>query len=617
MAPFLKLPQLNRWLVGLRLLKRRRGIVTRTLVAWLIGLFALSNDEAHVYDLRFSLRGEQTFSQRVVVLRIRPSNLSDRGDQSTNTMLSINEFAEISDSYYWDPSFWKKTLEKILRQNPRSVGVIPFFGPQLGPLAPEIKNDPILHDDRVIWAASTSNADEVIRPLLSAADSKNWGVSEIRQDEDGIVRRLPLAREGAPRMSEKLTGAKIPGNGPALNFRGPGRIISEYSWDEFATGSLPENYLTGKVILLAVDTTNAPQYLTPVGLMDKSQLLALEVDNILENRWIVRFPFSLYALFFFVLTVFAVLIITQFPFSVAFPLFVWLGTAQAAFSVHSFDVNNIWLPAMSPFILLLAVWVIFVGYQANRAERAAFRLEQDKKALEELEQLKNNFVSLISHDLKTPIAKIQFIVERMLSNKETSPDPDLLALRQSAEELNRYIQSILRVLRVESRDFKLHLEVSDINEVALAAIRQITPLAQEKSITIETDLEPQFSVELDVTLITEVMVNLLENAVKYTPRGGRITVITREIEKEICVSVKDTGQGIAPEDLELVWKKFVRGRNEDFRTKGSGLGLYLVKYFVELHGGSVKMESRLGAGSTVSFTLPLDREAVAPSGGQT
>ncbi|NUN07229.1 MAG: histidine kinase, partial [Bdellovibrio sp.] len=244
-----------------------------------------------------------------------------------------------------------------------------------------------------------------------------------------------------------------------------------------------------------------------------------------------------------------------------------------------------------------------------KIEQKNFHLQQEQEYLQELERLKNNFVSLISHDLKTPIAKIQAIVDRLLTQHQ-DPDlnQDLRSLRLYGDELNRYIQSILKVLRVESRDFKIHTEVGDINEVIEEALHTLRPLAREKNVAIHTALEPMFSLEFDTTLIKEVIINLVENAIKYTPPGGRIEVISEESEDHVHVIVKDTGEGIKPEDLEKVWGKFTRGSDQDLKSKGTGLGLYLVKYFIELHGGKVRMESSLGQGTTVAFTLPLDTE---------
>jgi signal transduction histidine kinase len=244
-------------------------------------------------------------------------------------------------------------------------------------------------------------------------------------------------------------------------------------------------------------------------------------------------------------------------------------------------------------------------------EQKNWQLEQEKKSIAQLEQLKNNFVSLISHDLKTPIAKIQAIVERLLL-KEYSLEltQDLKSLRSSSHELHRYIQSILKILRVESRDFHLNKEVTDINDLVKTVILLIKPLAQEKQIQLSDKLEPLFSIEVDSTLIQEVLSNILENAIKYTPAGGQVSITTEEIDDFILIRVVDTGEGISPEDQENVFGKFVRGKNQDLKTKGSGLGLYLVKYFIELHGGRVLLSSQVGKGTTVELHLPTEQEGV-------
>ena len=275
-------------------------------------------------------------------------------------------------------------------------------------------------------------------------------------------------------------------------------------------------------------------------------------------------------------------------------------------SAWIFDSAYIWIPAISPSLLLTSVWVVFVGYQASRIERKNFVLEQEQRYLQELEQLKNNFVSLISHDLKTPISKIQAVVDRLLARDGAKElRNDFLALRSYGDELNRYIQSILQVLRIESRDFQLVREVSDINEVIEAALRQVRPLALDKNIELVTQLEPMFSLEFDITLMKEVVINLVENAIKYSDPGQNILIKSWEEQDFVFVSVQDNGAGIPPDELENVWKKFTRGKDQDLRTKGTGLGLYLVRYFVELHGGQVSMQSQVGAGTTVSFTLPV------------
>ncbi|MBY0452605.1 MAG: histidine kinase, partial [Bdellovibrionaceae bacterium] len=227
----------------------------------------------------------------------------------------------------------------------------------------------------------------------------------------------------------------------------------------------------------------------------------------------------------------------------------------------------------------------------------------------ELEQLKNNFVSLISHDLKTPIAKIQGVLDRLLAQGPLTQQQqsDLYNLKEYSDELNRYIQSILKVLRVESRDFKILKETADINGIIENVVERLSPLAQSKKIALQTHLEPMFLIEIDVTLMTEVVLNIVENAIKYTPPNGLVRIKSFETDQDVCVEIIDSGEGISSEDQEIIWNKFTRGKSQDYKTKGSGLGLYLVKYFVELHGGQISVQSEIGKGTQFTVKLPIEQ----------
>jgi signal transduction histidine kinase len=303
------------------------------------------------------------------------------------------------------------------------------------------------------------------------------------------------------------------------------------------------------------------------------------------------------------------LVMSQYPQNVALVILIWISTLWTALSIWVFDSLYFWLPIGSAIGTIGVTYFLLLGYQTNKIERKHYQLQKEQKYLHELEQLKNNFVSLISHDLKTPIAKIQAILDRLMLRESSGElQADLKSLRQSNEELNRYIQSVLRMLRVESRDFKLHIEAADINEIIQDVHKQLEPLAQEKNIFISMNLEPLFSSEFDQTLIREVMVNVVENAIKYTPAGGTIQISSVEDKDKTLVQVQDTGEGIEEAEMENIWGKFVRGKKQDLKTKGTGLGLYLVKFFIELHGGEVWLESKIGAGTKVSFNLPVEQK---------
>lgn len=598
-----------------RQISRTRGLWLRAALCWAIGCLILSSDEVNSYDTRLQIRGDQKFNSKIVLITLHPSDLTSNYGIRNQRFGSLQEVTDITDSFYWDPLLWTDLLAKVLSQNPTKVGVSLFFSENLGPVHLNKFQTQILQNPLVIWGTNNNFSERINQPLLANNLRSNVGSIHLIRDEDGLIRRfVPNHTEALP-LVEKLTDKTVK-NIPNrfINFRGSGDVFQEYSAREVLTNQIPREAFANKIVIIGADNPSGTQYLTPLGVSQRHEVLAQIVDNILENRWISRGNNTFYSLFLLLLVILSVFIITGYPQSVAFVLILWMAALTAALSAWVFDSFYIWIPVISPAMLLGATWVTFIGYQANKIERKNWHLQQEQEYLSALEQLKNNFVSLISHDLKTPIAKIQAIVDRLLTQEGTHQfTADLKSLRSSSEELNRYIQSILRVLRVESRDFKLNKEVGDINETIEQAVEQLRPLADEKQIHLETGLEPMFSIEVDFTLIREVMINLIENAIKYTPAKGKIQIRSTETRNKIWVHVIDTGEGISHDEALTVWGKFVRGKDQDLRTKGTGLGLYLVKYFIELHGGEVFLESEVKRGTTVSFSLPLEETEMAVS----
>jgi len=599
--------------IALRSLSRNRGFWLRCLLCWVIGCIALSSDEIGSYDQRFQLRGEQKVSSQIVLITIKQSDFSDLYENRNHFWHKMNEVTDITDSYFWNKKIWTRLLGRLLEQNPKAIGVTLYFGDNIGSPQLSTAENTLFSDPRITWSSTTNSLERILTPVFANQERTNLGSNEVRRDEDGVVRHVFPQKSEMPHLLEKITGKKFPSSlaGLPINYRGSDKVFEQFSLSQILYDDIPPEAFKNKIILIGAETSATPQYMTPMGALSRTEILAHATDSLLGNKWIHRLSFAWYALGFFFLMLLAVFIITTYPQSVALFFLVWIATLLAALSAWVFDSFFFWSPAFSPFILLTATWIIFIGYQASKIEKANFKLQQEQQYLQEVEQLKNNFVSLISHDLKTPIAKIQAIVDRLLmQHQEESLSLDLRSLRSFSEELNRYIQSILKVLRVESKDFKITKEVSDINEVIEEAIAQLRPLAREKNIQIQTSLEPMFSTEFDVTLIKEVVINLIENAIKYTPAGGKIEVLSQEAGDDVHVVVKDTGEGIKDEDLDKVWGKFTRGSDQDMKTKGTGLGLYLVKYFIELHGGRVTMESKWGLGTTVSFTLPIEENEI-------
>lgn len=587
-----------------------RGFWFRALLCWIISLFFLKVDEGGSYDNRFRLRGQQKISNAIVLVTVKTSDFSKIYDLKTNSLINTNELSDLSDSFYWERSLWQKLLSEILKQNPRSVGVTLYFGDNVGQIRFSTEEIITFKDKRVFWATNSSQLEKLSLPIATRPDRSNLGHIDILKDDDGVSRRLFINPDYLPnlafRLTQEIRTEKYKNKIPIINFT-KSKQFKTISYLDIINGKIPSNFLKGKIVLIGTEKSAYSQIQTPMGLMSRHEYWGQVVENLLQNNFIKKLPFWLYATFLLILALFAMAIISSYPQAAALFFFLWLVTLTAAFSAWVFDSFAIWIPIISPISLFIFIWLLFTAYQALRIEKAHMRLKQEQSYFSELEQLKNNFVSLISHDLKTPIAKIQAVLDRLLSSGTVPPEisEDLNSLKDYSEELNRYIQSILKVLRVESRDFKIMKETADINGVIENVVERLKPLAASKSIQIQVNLEPMFLIEFDVTLMTEVFLNIIENSIKYTPENGLIRIRSHETETDVFIEITDTGEGISPEDQENVWKKFVRGKAQDHKTKGTGLGLFLVKYFIELHGGKISLKSELKKGTTIFVSLPL------------
>jgi len=230
----------------------------------------------------------------------------------------------------------------------------------------------------------------------------------------------------------------------------------------------------------------------------------------------------------------------------------------------------------------------------------------------EISQAKNDFVSHVSHELKTPLASINAYAEMLVDGEAQ----DEAAIRQfceiiqgQAQRLNRLIEDILNISRIESGLMKVNRQNLSMALIIRDAVEMMQSYAQEKNITLHSPppiLYDQACVDRD--MISRAVINLISNAVKYTPAGGSVTVGLEvdEADGRLRVTVSDTGVGIPPEELGRLFEKFYRIQANSHLAKGTGLGLNLVKQIIEtLHGGRVFVSSTVGQGSTFGFELPL------------
>jgi signal transduction histidine kinase/DNA-binding response OmpR family regulator len=245
-------------------------------------------------------------------------------------------------------------------------------------------------------------------------------------------------------------------------------------------------------------------------------------------------------------------------------------------------------------------------------------LELKNREVERATQLKSQFLASMSHELRTPLNAIIGFSD-LLAEKTAGPLTDKQGrfvghVRDGARHLLQLINDILDLSKIESGLLELRAESFHVSEAMPEVLSVIRPLAMAKKIHIEHAGE-SLSVHADRVRFKQILYNLLSNALKFTPEGGRVRVKSSSDSNLVCISVSDTGVGIRPEDQQLIFEEF-RQAGETTRgvKEGTGLGLAITKRLVERQGGTIRLVSELGKGSCFSFTLPVGRIApeVAP-----
>ncbi len=225
-----------------------------------------------------------------------------------------------------------------------------------------------------------------------------------------------------------------------------------------------------------------------------------------------------------------------------------------------------------------------------------------------LDKLKSEFVSTVSHDLRAPLTLTKGY-GTMLSMVGSLTDQQKEFVRKildSIEQMSELVDNLLDLGRIEA-GVALHIEELEIEEVVREVIATYRPQAVNKQIVLDVMMaEGMERIEADATLLRQAIANLVDNGIKYTRSGGRVIVHARQQDGRQIIQVEDNGVGVAPADQARLFEKFYRARRrETLSTRGSGLGLSIVKSIAEQHGGSVSLESRLGQGSTFTLEIPI------------
>lgn len=232
---------------------------------------------------------------------------------------------------------------------------------------------------------------------------------------------------------------------------------------------------------------------------------------------------------------------------------------------------------------------------------------RDITRFREAEELKATFISIISHELRTPVALIKGYVGT-LRREDAQWDPEvvqqsLAVIEEEADRLAGLIDDLLEASRLQSGGVSLQLGEVALDRLAERLVERFR--TQSEKHAFEVDFPPDFpTIVADEERLTQVLSNLLSNAVKYSPEGGTVRVEGRVRGKEVVVCVQDEGPGIPPEDRARIFDRFYRSREAARRTKGAGLGLYLCRAIVEAHGGRIWVDESVTEGARLCFALP-------------
>ncbi|MGB8212429.1 MAG: HAMP domain-containing sensor histidine kinase [Anaerolineales bacterium] len=237
-------------------------------------------------------------------------------------------------------------------------------------------------------------------------------------------------------------------------------------------------------------------------------------------------------------------------------------------------------------------------------------LARKNAELARLNELKNQFLGMAAHDLRNPLQGIlsysDFLLDELAGELSAEHKEFLTAIRDQSQFMARLVNDLLDVAAIESGKLQLDLSPTDLVHLTQANLSRNRMISARKAIALDLEAAPIPALLLDAAKIEQVLDNLVTNAIKFSPPGSRVQISLRAAETEILLSVKDEGPGIPPDELETLFKPFQRTSvKSSGGEKSTGLGLVIVKRIVEGHGGRIRVESQVGAGSTFSVYLPV------------
>jgi len=587
-------------------------------IAVLLCQFSLYRWEFMTYDLLFRMKAPQKTSNNIVLLKIDSQTLDDLGR-------SPNAFEHT------------KLLEILQRKKPKAIAYLLDPNKIEGSKKDRLQLAKTIHQSRNFMVGIPeldvgANTEKFLLPYpydkvatfqaILSEDRVNFG-------GDGVSRRAILTYKDRwfmhPVAAQLLSGKKtVQDYQGQFTFKGSTQIFTNTRKSgSFPSASFIDTLKSqelmldakGKVILVgqasdfdAQDFVRTP-YSREINAMPKIEYHANIIDSLIQNNGIVKAG----NIYMYATTIAMSLLTLFFTFQLrpVMGIASILGSGILYFFICyiAFSSTQIWLPIAHPLLALFCTYYFFIPYRLISESKKSWQYQQKNELLLQVEELKNNFISMMSHDLKTPLARIQGMAE-MASVKKQNLDPQqceaLESIKMSTIELNTFVSSVLNLSRVESQGVQLNKESKDINKIIEDIISKNQYQADKKNIQIVFEPEPLFAISIDSDLMKQTIHNLVENAIKYSLENSKILITTEEADGKIQIQVADQGIGIPSEEMDKIFTKFYRSKNaKSSPIKGNGLGLYLSYYFVNLHEGNITVESEPNKGSTFTVQIPV------------
>jgi signal transduction histidine kinase len=234
-----------------------------------------------------------------------------------------------------------------------------------------------------------------------------------------------------------------------------------------------------------------------------------------------------------------------------------------------------------------------------------------EEKLKETMEIKSQFISTVSHELRTPLAAmkegIAIVLDEVAGRINEKQKKFLDIAKRNVDRLQNMINNILDFQKLEAEKIGLHIQNNDVKQVALEVHETMVPYAEKNGVELLLGLADNLpEAKFDRDRIVQVLINLIGNAIKFSPKGGRTHLNVQHRDEELIISVNDTGVGIPKKELPKIFERFYRAEQQREEVQGTGLGLSIVHKIVMRHGGRIEVESEVGQGSTFTVFLPLD-----------